>query len=78
MSTQNSFMAIMFAIDFLEKSKRISDISSNYSHNTRDINTHRFVSKEKSINKFPSRIQVNSQNRSLHFIGQPQWRGYSH
>ena len=77
LSTQNSLMTIMFAIDFLEKSKKISNISSN-NLITRNMNMYHFNNKGKTINNSPSIIQVNSRNRSLHFIGQPQWRGYSH
>ena len=74
--SSTSFMALLFAIDFIEKSQ---NIKSKYTPKMRTIYSHNNKhSIEKNINNYKSFQGVNRINRSLHFIGQPQWRGYSH
>ena len=74
-NTSTSIMALLFAIDFIEKSRNL---------NATYIPTHRNIyidSKNPKISKNINNKRmfgVNNNHRATHYIGQPQWRGYSH
>jgi hypothetical protein len=72
-NASTSFMTILFAIDFLENTQKtnynIAKVSNNKVPNNSIINKYTNNRKTHSIN---------TMNRANHFIGQPQWRGYSH
>jgi hypothetical protein len=75
-NAQTTFIALMCAIDFLEKS---SNIKSNSNSNTKTVyhDNSDNVKLHKKIN-MGNNVSVNAIHRSKHYIGQPQWRGYSH
>ena len=73
-NASTSFMAILFAIDFIERNQKMS-YNIPKVHNVNDVSNNRKISK--NINNIKVG-HVNSIHRASHNIGQPQWRGYSH
>lgn len=75
-STSSPLMTLLFAIDFIEKRQKFK---LNFNSKMSSINNKpKNLKISKNINNFKSFQGLNNVNRSLHFIGQPQWRGYSH
>lgn len=73
-NTSTSFMALLFAIDLIEKTQKMS-------FNTPKVRNIDNVQKNSRIYKYINNrkmYSVNTLNRASHYIRQPQWRGYSH
>ena len=73
-NTSTSFMALLFAIDFIEKTQKMG-------YNTPKVRNINNFQKDPRINKYINNRKthsVNTMNRAIHYIRQPQWRGYSH